>query len=127
SPARTQEKMTGHAKSITKKGKLVGDGLPRLLTSDEFHSQVVEYEKVAVEEELAREERGKQRDEPTEAMGSWKEAEAARLERNQVRRQAFKDELATWEAERDLAKAEKRRTRWNQPKLGKLESRLPKP
>ncbi|KAF9231034.1 hypothetical protein BU15DRAFT_68674 [Melanogaster broomeanus] len=106
--------MTGHAKSITKGGKLVGDGLPRLLTSDEFHSQVVEHEKVAVEEELAREEWCKQWDERKEAMGPWIEAEAARLERNR-------------EAERDLAKAEKRPTRWNQPKLGKLESCLPKP
>ena len=31
------------------------------------------------------------------------------------------------EVERDLAKLEKRRTRWNQPKLGKLEPQLPKP
>ncbi|KAF9235661.1 hypothetical protein BU15DRAFT_18030, partial [Melanogaster broomeanus] len=65
--------------------------------------------------------------ERTEAMGPWKEAEAARLERNRVRRQVYKDELASWEAERDLAKVERRRTQWTQPKLGKLESHLPKP
>ena len=60
-------------------------------------------------------------------MGPWKEAETAQLERNQVRRQTYKDELALWEAERDLAKVERCRTRWAQPKLGKLESPLPKP
>ncbi|KAF9227987.1 hypothetical protein BS17DRAFT_694532, partial [Gyrodon lividus] len=42
-------------------------------------------------------------------------------------RQVYKDELASWEAERDLAKVERRQTRWTQPKLGKLESPLPKP
>jgi hypothetical protein len=110
-----------------KKGKLVGDGLPRLLTGDEFHNRVVEHEKATVEEDMVREERRKLRDERTEVLGPWKEAEAARLERNRVRRQAYKDELVTWEAERDLAKAERRRTRWTQPKLGKLESPLPKP
>jgi len=110
-----------------KKGKLVGDGLPRLLTGDEFHGRVVEHEKVVVEEDKAREERRKQRDERVEVMGPWKEAETARLERNRVQRQTYKDELALWEAERDLAKVERRRTRWAQPKLGKLESPLPKP
>ncbi|KIK80222.1 hypothetical protein PAXRUDRAFT_83028, partial [Paxillus rubicundulus Ve08.2h10] len=103
-----------------KKGKDIGDGLPRLLTSDEFHSQVVEHAKVAVEEELVQEEQCKQWDEQTEAMGLWKEVEAVQFERNWVQRQAFKDKLVTWEAE-------KCRIHWNQPKLGKLESCLPKP
>ncbi|KAI6097707.1 hypothetical protein EV401DRAFT_1879686, partial [Pisolithus croceorrhizus] len=35
-----------------RKGKLVGNGLPRLLTGDEFYSQVVEFEKSAADEEL---------------------------------------------------------------------------
>lgn len=63
-----------------KKEKLVGDGLPRLLTSDEFHDQVVEHEKVAVEEVKVWKEQCKQRDEQTEVMGPWKKAEAAQLE-----------------------------------------------
>jgi len=46
-----------------RKGKLIGDGLPRLLTGDEFHGRVVEHEKVVVEEDKAREEQRKQRDE----------------------------------------------------------------
>ena len=46
-----------------KKGKLVGDGLPRELTGDEFHGWVVEHEKVVVKEDKAWEERHKQRDE----------------------------------------------------------------
>ncbi|KAI6101470.1 hypothetical protein EDD16DRAFT_1495501, partial [Pisolithus croceorrhizus] len=35
-----------------RKGKLVGNGLPRLLTGDEFYSQVVEFKKSAADEEL---------------------------------------------------------------------------
>ncbi|KAF8836385.1 hypothetical protein BDN67DRAFT_974269 [Paxillus ammoniavirescens] len=38
-----------------------------------------------------------------------------------------RDELVACGVERDLAKAERRRTRWTQPKLGKLEEPLPKP
>jgi len=60
-------------------------------------------------------------------MGLWKEAETVWLERNRVQRQTYKDELALWKVERDLAKVERRRTQWAQPKLGKLESPLPKP
>ncbi|KIK73494.1 hypothetical protein PAXRUDRAFT_67689, partial [Paxillus rubicundulus Ve08.2h10] len=57
----------------------------------------------------------------------WKETEATRLERIRIRRQVYKDEPPSWEAERDLAKVERRRTRWTQPKLGKLEPPFPKP
>jgi len=81
-------------------GQSIGCTGRKLITSDKFHSQVVEYEKLVVEE-LAREERRSNGrwDEQTEAMGPWKEVEAARLLRNRVRRQAFKDRLVTWEGE----------------------------
>jgi len=120
-----QEEKQRNAKK--KKGKLFGDGLPRLLTGDDFFDRVVDFENTAAEEEIAREDRRKKRDERAEVMTAWKRAEALRLERNKTRRQTFKDDLGAWEVERDLAKLEKRRTRWNQPKLGKLEPRSPKP
>ncbi|KIK76971.1 hypothetical protein PAXRUDRAFT_779528 [Paxillus rubicundulus Ve08.2h10] len=65
-----------------KQGKLVGDGLPRLLTSDKFHNHVVEHKKAIVDEEVVREEQHKQRDEQMEVMAAWKESETAWLEQN---------------------------------------------
>ncbi|KAI6162811.1 hypothetical protein EDD17DRAFT_1507684 [Pisolithus thermaeus] len=94
-----------------RKGKLVGNGLPRLLTGDEFYSQVVEFEKEG----------------RAEVTTAWKVAEIARREHNKVQRQEYKVELTAWVVERDAAKLEKRQPRWGQPKLGKLEPPLPKP
>ncbi|KIK84662.1 hypothetical protein PAXRUDRAFT_152869 [Paxillus rubicundulus Ve08.2h10] len=59
--AAQEEKQKKNAQK--KKGKLVGDGLPRLLTSDEFHNHVVEHKKAIVDKEVAWEEWRKQRDE----------------------------------------------------------------
>lgn len=111
----------------TKKVKLMGDGLSRYLTGDEFYDCVIENDKRATEEEQAQEERWKRRDERGEALAVWKQAEASRVERNNVRRCTHQEALTAWKAERDLAKAEGRRACLKQPVLGKLESKLPKP
>ncbi|KAI6041987.1 hypothetical protein EDC04DRAFT_2892503 [Pisolithus marmoratus] len=94
-----------------RRGKLVGDGLPRLLTGDEFYSRVVEFE----------------REERAEEMAVWKVAEVEHRERNKARKLAYKVELTTWEVERDAAKLLRWQPCWKQPKLGKLEPPLPKP
>ncbi|KAG2049239.1 hypothetical protein BDR06DRAFT_894094 [Suillus hirtellus] len=60
-------------------------------------------------------------------MAVWKEAEAARLKRNEERRATYKEEVRLWEEERDCAKLEKCQPRWTKPKQGKLESPIPKP
>ncbi|KAG1721314.1 uncharacterized protein EDB91DRAFT_1064444 [Suillus paluster] len=114
-------------KNSKKGGQLVGDGLPRLLTSDEFHHRVVEHQRAAEEEEAGREARRMEREGRTELLKSWKEAEAARLVRNEARRTAYRDQVKMWEAERDRAKLERQRPAWNKPKLGKLEAPLPRP
>ncbi|KIK81509.1 hypothetical protein PAXRUDRAFT_155965, partial [Paxillus rubicundulus Ve08.2h10] len=62
-----------------------------------------------------------------DVMAVWKETEAAWLECNRVQGQTHKEGLVAWEAEKDLAKAERHQPGWNQPKLGKLESLFPKP
>ncbi|KAI6019098.1 hypothetical protein EDC04DRAFT_2576127 [Pisolithus marmoratus] len=110
-----------------RRGKLVGDGLPRLLTGNEFYSRVVEFERSAADEELERRSRQKRREERAEEMAVWKAAEVERRERNKARKLAYKVELATWEVERDAAKLLRRQPCWKQPKLGKLEPPLPKP
>ncbi|KAH7917347.1 hypothetical protein BV22DRAFT_1135484 [Leucogyrophana mollusca] len=95
---RVQSQLATQEKKKTKKNgtKLVGDGLPHLLTGDIFVAQ-------------------------------WKAAEKARIEWNKAVKVIYETEMAQWEAERDLAKVEKRRTKWNRPKMGPKEKPVPKP
>ncbi|KAG0700882.1 hypothetical protein DFH29DRAFT_806981 [Suillus ampliporus] len=114
-------------KNGKKNAPLVGDGMPRLLTGDEFYNQVSEHRRAAEEEAAAKEVRQIEREGRAAAMAVWKEAEAAQLKRNEERRATYKEEVRLWEEERDCAKLEKRQPRWTKPKQGKLESPLPKP
>lgn len=95
-------------KKKRKKGQLNGDGLPRLLTSDEFYNRVVQHENACEEEEVARESRRNQREERAALMVIWQEAENERRKRNESRKETYKEELRLWEEERVRAKAEKR-------------------
>ena len=114
-------------KKKRKKGQLNGDGLPRLLTSDEFYDRVVQHENACEEEDAARESRRKRREERAALMVTWQEAENERRKRNEGRKQAYREELRSWEEERERAKVERRRVQWNRPKQGKLEPPIPKP
>ncbi|KAG1849999.1 hypothetical protein F4604DRAFT_1661277 [Suillus subluteus] len=114
-------------KNGKKNAPLVGDGMPRLLTGDEFYNQVSEHRRAAEEEAAAKEVRRIEREGRAAAMAVWKEAEAARLKRNEERRATYKEEVRLWEEERDCAKLEKCRPRWTKPKQGKSELPLPKP
>jgi hypothetical protein len=111
-----------------KKGRLVGDGLPRLLTSREFVRRVTEFEKNAREKEEGLKQRKASREEKTAAMKDWKVLDDARKARNKVIKEEYTVRLKAWEAERDLAKLEHRRASWKKPTLkGLLFSPLPKP
>ncbi|KAF9233925.1 hypothetical protein BU15DRAFT_90164 [Melanogaster broomeanus] len=110
-----------------KKGQLNGDRLPRLLTGDAFYSLVVEHEEMSANEEEACKACKKLRDKRAGLMEAWRDADKKRLERNSSRREAYHHELALWTEECVRAKVEKRRPGWARPKLGKLESPIPKP
>jgi hypothetical protein len=55
-----------------KKGCLVGDGLPRLLTAREFVHRVADFEEKAMEKAMALEHRKATRAEKSEALKQWK-------------------------------------------------------
>ncbi|KIK93316.1 hypothetical protein PAXRUDRAFT_12733 [Paxillus rubicundulus Ve08.2h10] len=93
-----------------KKGRLNGDGLPRLLTGEEFYTRVVEHEEATEQEKI-----------------DWKEGDNARKQRNKEWKVAYQDTLQLWEEERNLAKQDKWQIAWAKPKLGKLEAPAPKP
>jgi hypothetical protein len=111
-----------------KKGRLVGDGLPRLLTAREFVRRVAEFEEKATEKATALEQRKATRAEKSEALKQWKVLDDERKERNKEIKNNWQERVREWEAERDLAKEEHRRPRWTKPSLkGLLFSPLPKP
>ncbi|KAG2343757.1 hypothetical protein BDR05DRAFT_849165, partial [Suillus weaverae] len=60
-------------KLARKQEKLVGDGLLRLLTGDEFYCSVVDHNNAADAEVAAHESRRQERDEQASLMKAWKE------------------------------------------------------
>jgi hypothetical protein len=108
-------------------GKLVGDGLPRLLSGDEFYEKVVEHTERQKREEREKKEKQGARDERAEAMKEWKKQDDERKEENTAQTSRYHEALKVWEAEKALAKEEKRAFGKPRPKRGKLASALPKP
>jgi hypothetical protein len=116
------------SKRKQQKGRLVGDGLPRLLSSRNFVQRVIEFHEKGVAAADALEKRKVNRKERAEAMKEWKSLEDTRKTENLKIQAQWKIDMGLWEKERDLAKGEKRRARWNKPILkGLLFSPVPKP
>ncbi|KAJ7127468.1 hypothetical protein C8R43DRAFT_832917, partial [Mycena crocata] len=115
-------------KNRKKKGRLVGDGLPRLLTARAFVRRVEEFEKTATEKAAALEQRKATRVEKADAMKEWKVLDDERKERNKEIRQDWQQQVKEWEDERDLAREQHRRPGWKKPVLkALLFPPLPKP
>ncbi|KAJ7793214.1 hypothetical protein B0H14DRAFT_3159747 [Mycena olivaceomarginata] len=106
------------SKKSKKKGKLVGDGMPRLLTSKDFPKK----------KEAEMKKRRATKAEKSTAMSQWKELEKARKAENAAIRARWQEDVKAWEEERDRAKAHGKRPSWNKPVLkGQLFSPVPKP
>ncbi|KIK26425.1 hypothetical protein PISMIDRAFT_39787, partial [Pisolithus microcarpus 441] len=84
------------AKKAKKRGQLVGDGLPRLLTSDEFYQWVVDHENTTAAQKLAQENCCKQKEEQTHLMTAWKEADEACKQWNTQQKADYHHKLALW-------------------------------
>ncbi|KAJ7438902.1 hypothetical protein B0H11DRAFT_1752326 [Mycena galericulata] len=110
------------------KGRLVGDGLPRLLTSADFVERVIAFHDAAKQKAADLETRKATRNERSSAMEEWKALEADRKARNEEIRVQWKSDVEAWEVERDRAKALHKRAAWKKPSLkGLLFSPVPKP
>ncbi|KAH7917888.1 hypothetical protein BV22DRAFT_996045, partial [Leucogyrophana mollusca] len=109
------------------KGKLMGDGLPRFLSGDEFYERVVEFEreqqKVAAEKRTRKEERQRR----AEALATWKKLEEGRKSKNKAQRAGYRAALERWTLEKAKAKAEGRKFSEGKPLLGKLLPAIPRP
>ena len=108
-------------------GKLVGDGLPRLLSGDEFYEQVVEFADWQKRTEREKVERKQTRDGRVEVMKEWHKADEERKRQNAVRRLEYKEEKGAWEAAKRKAVVQKQRFGVPAPKLGKCPGPYPKP
>lgn len=105
-----------------------GDGMPRLLTSDEFFGQV---EQAAVQQEqeaAAKEARSDQMEKYKRDLARWKTQEDAKAARNEAKTRDWKQAVAEFKAAKQLSK--ERSEKWTggkEPVRGALEKSLPKP
>lgn len=116
-------------KGNTKKasGKLVGDGLPRCLTDPQFMERVAAFVQRQLAEEAEKERMRTEKDTYAIAIQEWNQTEDARKSSRVLRTAEWKVKVKEWEAERDDAKREHRRTRWTKPVLGKFPKAAVKP
>jgi hypothetical protein len=104
------------------KGKLLGDGLPCLLTNNDFYRHIVDAAQAEAEEAEVQQRRRDEAAENKRMRDEWLVGEVMQKEANRKVHQEWKaGPLAVWEAERALAKTENRHPGWKQlnapPKL----------
>ena len=83
----------GKEKESWAKGKLVGDGLPCLLSGDKFYKHVVEFDVAQRWEERVHAEREHEREGRATVLAKWKKAQDERTK-------VFKERKAEWEVEK---------------------------
>ena len=106
-------------------GKLLGDGLPRCLTGDEFFTRVQEFVQKQIQEEVRKARKRKEKEDCNTVLAEWKRLEGERKEKEKTRQ--FAEEMKIWKDEQTLAKLEKRKPRWGKPKRGARLPAIPKP
>ncbi|KAF8174027.1 hypothetical protein K438DRAFT_1610299, partial [Mycena galopus ATCC 62051] len=102
---RSQLAAQEESKKAKKNGRLLGDGMPRLLTSNEFVRRVEAFHKAAEKKEAELTKRRATKIERSEALAEWKKLEDIRKEENKAIRARWERSVKTWEAEHDRARA----------------------
>ncbi|KAJ4496460.1 hypothetical protein C8R41DRAFT_918515 [Lentinula lateritia] len=102
-------------KSTKGKKRLMGDGKAKLFTGDEFYQLCVHNEQRQEDIENVNK-RWDARQAQAEKISEWKKDNEAIKERNKAKKEEFSVAVTAWEAEKEMAKAEKRKPRWNKPK-----------
>ncbi|KAG1735677.1 uncharacterized protein EDB91DRAFT_1083591 [Suillus paluster] len=108
-------------------GKILGDGLPHLLSGDMFYERVVQFEEAQTRAAAEKRMRTEVRKRHAEALADWKKLEDARKAENKARREHYHEALKIWESEKARAKEEKRKLTEKKPTLGKLIAAIPRP
>lgn len=108
-------------------GRLLGDGLPHLLSGKDFFGRVEEHEEVAVRAEREQLQRSTEHAVYLAAMEEWKKGEEERKRENEARTAAWKSKVSEWEIARDTARQEGGRFGIKKPVRGPLLKAAPKP
>jgi hypothetical protein len=111
------------------KGKLIGDGLPKMLTGDKFYKQVVEFTKWQKEQERLKATRQEEAVGYKTELAVWKEGKEQRNAKNKEQSEEFHIEVAAWDEWREKAKAKAKLHKFKKPKpkWGPLLKATPKP
>lgn len=109
----TKERSTEKGKSRSNT-RLLGDGLPVVLSGDEFYERVAEHDQRKREEEKRKEQAIKARGNYAKEKELWDKAQAERKRLVEDRRRAYKEEMEDWEARK--AEAKQKKTHFRQPK-----------
>jgi hypothetical protein len=88
--------------------RLMANGLPAVLTSDEFLAQVAHRDQLRDTEVQLKEARKEALAEQKEALARWKKEEQERKDQNNADRQRYNHELAQWKAKNSRAKCQGR-------------------
>lgn len=110
-----------------RKGCINMDGKAKILTQDDIFKAVVEGQTApdAAKDALLKRKDAEER--YSDAVGVWKVREMDRREKNTLDKEGWKTEVKKWEVERDSAKYDKRKPRWQKPKMLPMEKATIKP
>ncbi|RDB27179.1 hypothetical protein Hypma_004386 [Hypsizygus marmoreus] len=114
-------------RSKKKSKRIVGDGMPRLMSGDDVFAMIEAADEQAAKEAQEKEKRKIAREGHGEVLAQWKEKEKERIARNKERHAAYHASVKAWEAGRALAKAEGRQAGWKKPQLKGIEKPIPRP
>lgn len=98
--------------------RLLGDGMPKVLSGDEFYEKAVKHQKRREEEEKRKELSRAVRQKNAEDSQVFKASLEQRKQLVQARRLAFTQEKKDWEERKARARAEQRPFTEQKPKLG---------
>ncbi|KAF9493232.1 hypothetical protein BDN71DRAFT_1377176, partial [Pleurotus eryngii] len=113
---RKQEKTTKGKRNI-----LFGDGMPQVLSDENFIEAVKQKEVKAEKKAKEKVKKFNQKMQYAAAIIVWKNGKEAQRLRNQGASDKYHAQLVDWQSEVDAAKRKKRRAGWMKPKRGRVE------
>ncbi|CEL61987.1 hypothetical protein RSOLAG1IB_04738 [Rhizoctonia solani AG-1 IB] len=125
--AKVRNQLAGKEKRQERSGRLLGDGLPAVLTSDGFHARVVNQDNAAREEQARKEAIASAKQDHRNRLEEWKQADKDRIQENKEKTNEWRAAMDAWKIERDLSKIEKRVPGWEKPSKPKPQKASPKP
>ncbi|PBK94779.1 hypothetical protein ARMGADRAFT_878218, partial [Armillaria gallica] len=84
-------------KRLKKQTRIMGDGMAKLVTGDEFTKCVEEHEQEGIDEQEAKDARAELMEHYKTAIKKWEEREKQRSIRNEKKEARFCSALAAWE------------------------------